>query len=117
MKGIITGIILVILLVVLSSDLIAAEKDYQLKYCKGKIEHVLPDRTRVDCLTETHAIEYDYGHKWAEAIGQSLHYAMYTGKRAGVVLIVSPTEHRFVTRIKAVIDHYPLPISVWTVPK
>ncbi len=35
------------------------EADYVVHHCKGEIEHVLLDRTRVDCLTETHAIEYD----------------------------------------------------------
>ena len=46
------------------------ESDYVNMHCKGKIEFVLPDKTRVDCLTDTHAIEYDYGRKWAEAIGK-----------------------------------------------
>lgn len=48
---------------------------------------VLQDGTRCDCITATHAIEFDFAHKWAEAIGQSLHYAGLTGKRAGIVLI------------------------------
>lgn len=95
----------------------SAEKDYQLKHCVGEIEFVLPDRTRVDCLTETHAIEYDFGRKWAESIGQSLHYAMWTGRRAGIVLIISESEGRFLKRVKAVISHYNLPIDVWSVPK
>jgi len=93
------------------------ESDYQKAHCKGQMEFVLPDRTRVDCLTDTHAIEYDFGKKWAEAIGQSLHYAMWTGKRAGIVLIISPSEIRFEKRVKAVINHYGLPIDVFTVPK
>jgi hypothetical protein len=42
---------------------------------------VLPDGTRCDCLTDTHAIEFDFGNKWAEAIGQSAYYALQTGKK------------------------------------
>lgn len=96
----------------------AAERDYQLAGCKGITEFVLPDRTRIDCLTETHAIEYDFGKKWAEAIGQSLHYAMHTGRRAGIVLIVDPADNgRFGKRLKAIVVHYGLPIDVWTVNK
>jgi hypothetical protein len=34
----------------------------------GQIEVVLPDKTRCDCVTNTHAIEFDFGSKWAEAI-------------------------------------------------
>ena len=37
------------------------EADYVDHHFKGKIEHVLPDRTRVDCLTDTYVIEYDWG--------------------------------------------------------
>lgn len=105
------------LLFLLSFSVAAAEKDYQVKYCEGLIEFRLEDKTRVDCLTETHAIEYDFGSKWAEAIGQSLYYAMYTGKRAGIVLIISPREKRFLKRAKSTIEHYNLPIDVWSVQK
>jgi hypothetical protein len=37
---------------------------YQQKWCearKGQVEVVLPDGTRCDCLTDTHAIEFDFG--------------------------------------------------------
>ncbi|QXD24577.1 hypothetical protein F7C95_01340 [Opitutia bacterium ISCC 51] len=49
---------------------------------------VLEDRTRCDIVTATHAIEVDFADKWAEAIGQSLNYAMQTGKKAGIVLVL-----------------------------
>jgi len=39
------------------------EAYYVNTHCTGKIEFVLPDKTRVDCLTNTHAVEYDYGKK------------------------------------------------------
>ena len=40
------------------------EKWYQEQWCEernGKAEVVLPDGTRCDCLTDTHAIEFDFG--------------------------------------------------------
>jgi len=40
------------------------EKWYQKKWCeeqKGRIGVVLPDGTRCDCVTDTHAIEFDFG--------------------------------------------------------
>ena len=94
----------------------ATEKDHQVKYCAGIIEYYLPDRTRVDCLTESHAIEYDYGRKWAEAIGQSLHYAQMTGKEAGIVIIYKgQKDDKYIARMNKVISRYSLPIEVWTV--
>ena len=89
------------------------EADYVKAGCTGIIEYVLPDKTRVDCLTTTHAIEYDWGHKWAEAVGQSLHYAAYTGRRAGIVLITPNARHE--ARLRMLIAHYNLPIDLWIV--
>lgn len=79
------------------------EKDYVNAYCKGITEYRLPDRTRVDCLTDEYAIEFDWGKKWAESIGQSLYYAKITGKKPAVAIIIkSPKEQRYIERIKAV---------------
>ena len=94
----------------------AAEADYVNKYCDGVIEHVLSDHTRVDCLTAEYAIEYDFARKWAEAIGQSLHYARMTGKKPGIALIMTKdTDDRYLERVNGVIEEYQLPITVWTV--
>ncbi len=91
------------------------EKWYQEKWCNehnGKMEHVLPDRTRCDCLTVSHAIEFDFGNKWAEAIGQSLYYSLQTGKRAGIVLILeSEKDRKYWIRLNSTIDHFGLPID------
>ncbi len=94
------------------------EADYVEHYCKGEVEHVLSDRTRVDCLTSTHAIEYDWGKKWAEAIGQSLYYSAMTGKKAGIVLIVNPrTKDRYLKRLNKAIEAHSLNIDVWIMQK
>ncbi len=76
------------------------EKDYVNNYCEGIKEFVLPDKTRVDCLTNEYAIEFDYAKKWAESIGQSLYYAKMTGKKPAVALILSSSEDKkYVKRI------------------
>lgn len=102
-----------IILILLCSPVLAKEADYQKANCKGKIEFVLPDKTRIDCLTDEYAIEYDFGHKWAEAIGQSLHYARLTRKKAGIVLIVK--DMKYYHRLMDNIRFYNLPIEVWIV--
>ena len=102
------------------TDANALEREYQTAWCSaknGKTEVVLVDKTRVDCVTETHAIEFDFAHKWAESIGQALHYAQSTKLRGGIVLIVEPGEEPLVERALRVVQYYRLPIDVWTVPK
>jgi len=109
-------IALTALLLAFNSSAKMKEADYVGKYCKGEIEHRLPDKTRVDCLTSTHAIEYDWGKKWAEAIGQSLFYAAMTGKKAGIVLIVNPkTKGRYLKRLYRTIAFHNLDIDVRTI--
>lgn len=67
------------------------EAAYQHVWCKahnGIEEYENSDKTRVDCLTDTHAVEFDFAKKWAESIGQALHYSYMTGKKGKVVLIL-----------------------------
>lgn len=95
------------------------ESWYQKTWCKaqnGKIEVTLKDRTRVDCLTTTHAIEFDFAIKWAESIGQSLHYARMTGKKPGIVLICKTVGgRRKFRKLKKNLEFYKLDIRVWNI--
>ena len=71
------------------------ETYYQNLWCneqKGITEYKLSDYTRVDCLTETHAVEFDFAKKWAEAVGQSIHYGMMTDKTPAIVLIIEQSK-------------------------
>lgn len=52
----------------------------------GEAEYRLPDRTRVDVLTERYAVEVDWVGKFEEGIGQSLRYSHATGKEPVVAL-------------------------------
>jgi len=110
-------IALIILALTVSTAQAKLEKDYNI--CQnGHKEFVLADKTRIDCLTDTHAIEVEYAKKFYEAIGQSLHYSLNTGKRAGILLIVNPeTEFKYWIRLNSVIQHFNLPIDTWVVEK
>lgn len=91
------------------------EKEYQAVWCRqagGITEYVLDDNTRIDCLTDEHAIEFDFSDKWAEAVGQSLYYAIKTGKKAGVVLILEKKGSKHLERLQLLSEHYN--IKVWT---
>ena len=93
------------------------EKYYQVAFADimdGETEVVLSDRTRVDVLTDTHAFEVDFGAKWAESIGQALHYQGMTGKQAGVLLVIDgDKEQRFVDRLMGVAAKHGIDVWVW----
>ncbi len=107
------------LLIGASTGSVATEKDWQVPWCTsmGGIEEVnLADRTRVDCLTPTHAIELEFGPNWAEAIGQSQHYARLTGRKPGILLLIGgEAEQRFVDRLRATTDYICPKTTIWVI--
>jgi len=94
------------------------EKYYQGIWCTeagGELETRPRDGLRVDCETASHAVEFDFASKWAEAVGQSLAYAGATGKRAGIVLILERSaDLRYLDKLRFTIAVGNLPIDVWT---
>ena len=92
------------------------EKHYQALLCNklhGKMEYVLADRTRVDCLTLEYAIEVDFAKKWAESVGQSLYYAQMTDKKPAVGFIMnSEKDGRYFKRLDALAKQYGIKIFI-----
>ena len=83
------------------------------KKYSGRKEVTVPDGTRCDIVTETHAIEVDFADKWAEAIGQSLNYSFQLNKKAGILLILEkPDDERHLLRVQSIIKHFKLKIDV-----
>lgn len=110
-------LIIFFILVIIPIIAFSAEKDYQYKWCVaagGAVPNIaLSDGSFPDCITDDYAIEFDFGHKWAESIGQSLNYAMYTGRRSAIVLIIeSNSDENGVKRARKIISHYGLPIDI-----
>lgn len=104
-----------ILLLLIYSNVYAAEIDYQKAWCPNKPGTTIRDIQTskvigyVDCLTDTHAYEFDYAKKYHEAIGQSLWYAMNTGRIPGIVLIVEKdSDMKYVKRLRLLANHYGL---------
>lgn len=56
------------------------------------MEYKLNDNARVDCLTDTLAVEFDFADKWAECIGQAIYYGRQTNRQAACVLIMENGE-------------------------
>lgn len=81
------------------------EKEYQAAWCKahnGVMEYRLNDKTRVDCLTDTLAVEFDFAPKWHECIGQALYYGRKTRRTPACVLIMEngTNDMRFLYRLR-----------------
>ena len=56
----------------------------------GEAEYRLPDGTRCDIVTNSHAYEVEWanpGNQYA-AFGQATYYALWTGKKPAVILLV-----------------------------
>ncbi len=93
------------------------EKEYQRAWCSannGKMEVVLPDKARVDCVMGDYAIEFDFAKKWGEAIGQSLYYAAVLNRKPGIVLILENGEkdNKYLERVNRVAQSHN--IKIWT---
>lgn len=79
------------------------EKDYVYQTCHNllNIEYRNSDGTRTDCYSIYESIEYDFADKWAECIGQSLHYSRLNNNFPSCVLIIeSVKDCKFVERAK-----------------
>ena len=111
-------IILLTILIIQSSHALENEDYYNRQFCtqeSGQAEYSLPDRSRVDCLTDTHAFEADWadGLKVYESIGQSLYYAAETGKKPGILLLArKKNSAKHIRKVKRVIESWNLPIKL-----
>jgi len=89
------------------------EAYYQKKLCdslNGKMEFVLDDRSRVDCLTSDYAIEVDFEKKPYECAAQALYYSIKTGKKPACALITSEKTSREITRLETLAAVYNIKI-------
>ena len=97
----------------------SAEKDINIAWCAsigGVDEFRTKDGTYVDCLTDEYAIEVEYDYKWKEAIGQSLHYAESTNKKAGILFIKrKESKKNYFNEMLRVIENYQLPIKIFVI--
>ncbi len=111
-------LILVLTMALLPANAIENEDYYNRQFCSevsGQAEYRLPDRSRIDCLTDTHAFEADWadGLKVYESIGQSLYYAAETGKNPGILLLVrKKNSDKHIRKVKRVIENWSLPIKL-----
>lgn len=95
-----------------------SKKWYQESWCRehgGTLDATLPDQTRADCVTNTHAVAFEFAPDWAKALGHALYYSLQTGKKPGVVLVVEDEKQdlRYWIRLNTTILHFKLPVETW----
>ena len=97
----------------------ASENQINKLWCSkngGEEQFRTKDRTFVDCITEKYAIEAEYDYNWKEAIGQSLHYAESTNKKAGILFIIRAKSNKdYYGELMRVIKRFQLPITVFVI--
>lgn len=97
----------------------SSEKSINTRWCANKAgvsEFRTKDGTFVDCLTDIYAVEAEFDNKWKEAIGQSLHYAESTNRRAAILFIKRQNSRKdYYGELERVINKYRLPITVFTI--
>jgi hypothetical protein len=97
-----------------------SEKYYQELWCldKGETGYILPDRSKVDCLTDTHAIEVNFADTYKDAIGQAIYNSRITGKKPGILIIIEKdSDYKYLPSLGADLRHIKLKdkIKVWTI--
>jgi hypothetical protein len=120
-------------------DVPALDAELVSRYCAGMMQQfAMPDGTKADCISDTHAIEVEKAGFWYDSLGQSLHYALWTSeiaeqpdafkpqsskiekpRKAGIVFVcMRPqqegelcTEHY--ARLFRIIEEYRLPVTIW----
>lgn len=81
----------------------------------GLPEYTLFDKSRVDILTKTHAIEVEWAPKWKEAVGQSLYYAALTEQKPGIILLCKKTPEDRLAYLRLMVIANKYQISVWII--
>ena len=77
------------------------ESVYRDAWCMGKTEVRLPNGNRADCVTTNYAIEVEFAKKYHEGVGQALDYAMQTGKKPAILLIIeTERDWRYYNKLK-----------------
>lgn len=83
----------------------------------GVTEFRLRDDSRVDILTDKHAVEGDWAHKWPEGVGQCLYYAIMTARVPAILLLADiKKENRYIDRCHLVCSHYSIELWVYDWP-
>ena len=108
-----------IIILIFSINIFSNEMDINKAWCSdlgGNDQFRTKDGTYVDCLTDEYAIEVEYDNKWKEGIGQALHYAESTNRKAAILFIKRAKSRKdYYNEMMRVINRYDLPIKIFVI--
>jgi hypothetical protein len=86
----------------------------------GGTQEVYTDSgTRADCVFNDLVVEVDFDTKWAEGLGQALHYSAEFDRPGGILLIVQNhngnDRQRYIDRLQSTIDSLCLRIKIFVI--
>jgi hypothetical protein len=92
------------------TKIIGRDRGYQ-------VEVLMPDETRCDLVSDTHAIEVEWASKWKEAPAQATLYSIWTGKKPGILLLVKnkTTDKLNVLRCKLVCERLGIDLEIYEI--
>ena len=98
------------------------ESDFQRAWCLnqpgGEMEVWLSPESRADCITATHAVEFDWARKWRDCLEQAGRYGDESGKDSMCILIKKKeSDQKYIDRAKQKIERDHLPIEIRTMTK
>jgi hypothetical protein len=110
---------LFLILTLITPFVFSAERDVNQAWCLsvgGDDQFRTKDGTYVDCLTKEYAVEAEYDYNWKEGIGQALHYAESTDKKAAILFIKRAKSRKdYYNEMMRVINRYDLPIKIFVI--
>lgn len=85
----------------------------------GIHQHICPDQSRVDVLTDEYAYEVEWANKWKEAPAQAILYSMLTNKKPAVVLLMKgkPSDKIYYLRCLAVCGKIGVRLEAYNIKK
>lgn len=106
--------ILLFVVSVCFADELAECRRLAIKYKAETEWRIIDDGSRIDLLNDEYAFEADWAHKWTEAVGQSLFYALKTNRKPAIILLIKDEkkDQHFVDRCKLVCDKYRITLFV-----
>ena len=77
-------------------------------------EYLLPEGSRVDVITNDTAWEVEWAYNHYEAVGQALHYSIWSGRKPGIVLLMRSgiADDRALFRTKTICIKYDIKLRV-----
>jgi hypothetical protein len=83
----------------------------------GESEVRTSQGTRADCVLPDYAVEVDFDNKWAEGLGQALHYGVEFDRQPAVLLIIKDHDGKdrtkYKQRLESTIDGANLGVKVF----